>query len=310
MDPTLTALFVTAATIGLLHTLAGPDHYVPFIAMARARDWSARRTVAVTLACGAGHVAGSVILGFVGISIGLALGWMESFESARGTLAGWLLIGFGVAYAAWGLRRAWKNRTHSHWHHHADGTVHDHEHDHHGAHAHVHTAEQLAGRPEGAPTPGHTQVGVQAEAAHTHGHQAAEGAGAEAAHTSGHQAAGGAGAAAAHAHPAADHDHGASGGKDGVRSVTPWVLFLIFVFGPCEPLIPVLMVPAAEGSWWAVAAVAGVFGLCTLAAMTAAVIVGYYGLGKLSLGPTLERYSHALAGAALAACGLAVQLGL
>ena len=27
---------------------------------------------------------------------------------------------------------------------------------------------------------------------------------------------------------------------------TPWVLFLIFVFGPCEPLIPLVMYPAAK----------------------------------------------------------------
>ena len=267
MDPTLTALFVTAATIGLVHTLAGPDHYVPFIAMARARDWSARRTVAVTLACGAGHVAGSVLLGVIGISIGLALGWMERFESVRGTLAGWLLVGFGLAYAAWGLRRAWTGRTHSHWHHHADGTVHDHHHGHQGAHAHVHTAKATA---------------PPAEQARPAGHAAAKGADAGHTHT----------------------------GEKAARNITPWVLFTIFVFGPCEPLIPVLMVPAAEGSWWAVAAVAGVFGLCTLAAMTVAVVIGYYGLGKITLGSTVERYSHALAGAALAACGLAVQLGL
>ncbi len=29
-------------------------------------------------------------------------------------------------------------------------------------------------------------------------------------------------------------------------SITPWVLFVIFVLGPCEPLIPLLMFPAAS----------------------------------------------------------------
>ena len=42
---------------------------------------------------------------------------------------------------------------------------------------------------------------------------------------------------------------------DGVRdggSMTPWVLFTIFLFGPCEPLIPLLMYPAAKGNMWGV----------------------------------------------------------
>lgn len=240
MEPAaLGALLTTAAVIGLVHTLAGPDHYVPFIAMARARDWSAARTAIITALCGVGHVAGSILLGAIGIGLGLALGWMESVESVRGSIAGWLLLGFGLAYTAWGVWRALRNRRHSHWHGHANGTVHDHEHGHHGGHAHAHGSE--------------------------------------------------------------------SGRKR--RSVTPWVLFVIFIFGPCEALIPVLMVPAAEGAWWGVALVAGVFGVCTVATMTAAVLVGYHGLARLSVGP-LERYSHALAGLALAACGLAVQLGL
>jgi len=232
------ALLATAAFIGTVHTLAGPDHYVPFIAMARARGWSAGRTAAMTLVCGTGHVAGSVVLGAVGIAVGLALGWMEAFEAFRGEVAGWLLLGFGVAYAAWGLRQAHRKRPHRHWHGHGDGTVHDHQHGHQGAHAHVHEAKSS---------------------------------------------------------PA--------------RSITPWVLFAIFVFGPCEALIPVLMVPAARGSWGQVALVTAVFGLCTLATMTAAVLAGHKGLSRLPLG-SAERYAHALAGVALAACGAAIQLGL
>lgn len=232
----LLALLATAAVIGTVHTLAGPDHYVPFIAMARARRWSTGRTAAMTLVCGTGHVAGSVVLGAAGIAVGLTLGWMEAFEAFRGEVAGWLLLGFGVAYAAWGLRQAHRKRPHRHWHGHGDGTVHDHPHGHQGAHAHIHAA------------------------------------------------------------PSA-------------RSITPWVLFVIFVFGPCEALVPVLMVPASQGSWGEVVLVTAVFGFCTLATMTAAVLAGHRGLARLSFGPA-ERYRHALAGAALAACGLAIQLGL
>lgn len=33
---------------------------------------------------------------------------------------------------------------------------------------------------------------------------------------------------------------------DGRSSAAPWTLFIIFVFGPCEPLIPVLMYPGMK----------------------------------------------------------------
>ena len=37
------------------------------------------------------------------------------------------------------------------------------------------------------------------------------------------------------------------------------ILFTIFVFGPCEPLIPILMYPAAKSSVAGMLLVAGVF---------------------------------------------------
>ena len=57
------------------------------------------------------------------------------------------------------------------------------------------------------------------------------------------------------------------------RPMTPWVLFTIFLFGPCEPLIPMLMYPAARGSAWSVALVSALFGLATLATMLTMVLV-------------------------------------
>jgi sulfite exporter TauE/SafE len=239
MTQDLSFLVATAATIGVLHTLFGPDHYVPFVAMAKARSWSLRRTLAVTSVCGFGHIVGSVVLGSLGIALGWAVGGLEWLEGVRGSVAAWLLLGFGLAYTAWGLRQAMRSRPHKHWHSHADGTLHEHTHTHHEEHAHAHEAES---------------------------------------------------------------------GRGQVRSVTPWVLFVIFVFGPCEALIPMLMYPAAGGTWWGVAVVVMVFGLATLATMLATVAVGYLGVSRIRLG-RLERYSHVLAGLTLVACGLAIQLG-
>ncbi|MFH1864518.1 MAG: hypothetical protein ABIK85_01420, partial [Candidatus Eisenbacteria bacterium] len=91
---------------------------------------------------------------------------------------------------------------------------------------------------------------------------------------------------------------------------TPWILFLIFVFGPCEPLIPILMFPAARGSISHVVVVATVFGVVTIGTMLAVVMASYYGLAKVRV-KSMERYGHALAGFALFASGGAIAfLGL
>jgi sulfite exporter TauE/SafE len=98
----LTVITITAASIGLLHTLLGPDHYLPFIVMARARKWSLAKTTCITAMCGAGHVLSSIVLGIIGIALGISINKLGAIESFRGGLAAWLLIAFGVGYFAGG----------------------------------------------------------------------------------------------------------------------------------------------------------------------------------------------------------------
>jgi hypothetical protein len=85
---TLGQLVGLAAFIGWFHTLTGPDHFIPFIAMSRVGRWSLLKTVLVTLACGMGHVLSSILLGALGISLGLLLEGLVEFEGSRGALAG------------------------------------------------------------------------------------------------------------------------------------------------------------------------------------------------------------------------------
>ena len=73
MAPELVILIISAASIAFVHTLLGPDHYVPFIAMAKARSWSLPKTLRVVLLCGSGHLVGSVALGILGIVAGTEL---------------------------------------------------------------------------------------------------------------------------------------------------------------------------------------------------------------------------------------------
>ncbi|MBK8267731.1 MAG: sulfite exporter TauE/SafE family protein [Planctomycetes bacterium] len=231
------SLAAASVTIGFLHTLLGPDHYLPFVAMARAGNWSQTKTIVITVLCGIGHVLSSVVIGFVGIGLGVGLDRMEGIESARSNLAGWALIAFGLAYLIWGIRAAVRNQPHSHLHAHSDGIVHIHEHDHEGLHLHAHESP------------------VQPP------------------------------------------------------SLTPWILFTIFLFGPCEALIPMLMVPAAAGSMWDVVVVTLLFGVTTIATMTVIVLVLLRGAQVVRI-QAMQRYNHAAAGAVLFMCGLAIRFGL
>lgn len=237
MTRELAILVVTAASMGLVHTLLGPDHYLPFIMMARARKWSPAKTAWITLLCGIGHVGSSVALGMVGIALGIAVTRLKAVESFRGGIAAWLLIAFGLVYFVWGLRRALRNKPHEHRHLHRDTNAH--------IHTHAHTEE------------------------HLHVHR-----------------------------------------EEGAKNVTPWILFTIFVFGPCEHLLPVLMYPAAKSSFFGLVLVTSVFGVVTIATMLSIVLISSLGMNLLPTGK-LERYAHALAGGMILLCGVGVQfLGL
>lgn len=125
------ALIGAAVGIGAVHTCA-PDHWMPFAALGRAEHWSARRTAAITAICGLGHVTVSVLLGLIALVFGRDV--LEAFGQRMESVSGLLLIGFGVAYAAWGLRTALADRLHQRAH--AHGLPHIHVHGH--AHTHAH----------------------------------------------------------------------------------------------------------------------------------------------------------------------------
>lgn len=233
MDAFSWGLLGSVVIVAAAHTAVGPDHYLPFIMLARARRWSMARTLMVTALCGLGHVGSSLFLGGVGLLVGLGVSRLELVETGRGSLAAWGLVAFGGAYALWGLRRALRSRK---------GLL---PHDHRG-HVHIHR------------------------------------------------------------HGAAAHEHG----QGDSSSTSFWMLFLIFVLGPCEPLIPLFILPASEGRWGLAITAGLVFSLVTVLAMLALVALAYAGARRLPLGP-LERWSHALAGGTIAASGLAIlYLGL
>ncbi len=94
------------------------------------------------------------------------------------------------------------------------------------------------------------------------------------------------------------------------KSITPWVLFIIFVFGPCEPLIPLLIYPAAKYGLFTACLVSTLFAIATIATMLTMIAVASWGVGLLRWG-RLEKYTHAIAGSLIFVTGLSVlALGL
>ena len=225
MSSELELMIVAAISISCLHTLAGPDHYLPFIALARSRGWSFSRTIFWTVVCGCGHVWSSVFLALIAASVGWSLAKLTWIESFRGGLAGWALVLFGILYGAWGL---WKLRTgsaHKHFDMEGDGKVYVYEHDH----------RKLVMRSE-------------------------------------------------------------------KHAVTPWVMFLIFLLGPCEPMMALIFYPAAQQSVYGMLLLITIYTLFTLITMVVMVILGYYGLFLFN-SRKLEKYMHPLGGLTIFICG-------
>ena len=92
--------------------------------------------------------------------------------------------------------------------------------------------------------------------------------------------------------------------------ISPWILFLIFILGPCEPLIPLIMYPALNHDIFGTVMVSIVFTLITIVTMLGIVLVSIYGI-KIAPVSSFNRYTHAIAGTTVFLCGIAIQfLGL
>lgn len=225
MQHELQILITAAITIACLHTVTGPDHYLPFIALSKSRGWSFAKTLSWTIICGCGHVWSSVLLGLGGAAIGWSLSKVSWMENIRGGIAGWVMLLFGLGYGIWGLLRAFKNKPHKHFDTYEDGSMYVYE-----------------------------------------------------------------------------HKHGQAVQSNERHKVTPWVMFIIFLLGPCEPMIPLLYFPAAQHSWHGMLLLIIVYTTFTLLTMICMVILGFYSISFFKI-DKLEKYMHALGGLTLFICG-------
>ena len=224
----LLLLTFTATSLGFIHTALGPDHYLPFIVLSKARKWSVSKTMWITFISGVGHVGGSVAIGLIGIALGISLNKLTFIEDFRGDIVALLLILFGLIYTGFGFYQFLKKGGHSH-------------------------------------LPDFLIPKNLREMKHLVNHGLEE--------------------------------------KVDRAKLTPWVLFIIFVFGPCEVLIPMLFIPAVQKSSTGIASVAISFGIATITTMMLIVYLGHLGSSLLKF-RSMEKYMHLIAGLVILGAGL------
>ncbi|MEG8946477.1 urease accessory protein UreH domain-containing protein [Rosettibacter firmus] len=231
MNNSLLFLSITTAFVGFSHTVLGPDHYLPFIAIAKSRNWSLKKTIFITFLCGIGHILSSVIISFIGIIFGFALNSLKIIDSIRAEIAAWLLICFGLIYFLLGIKKCWRKKS---------KIVVD------NYHSNLDVIKTKNNFEE----------------------------------------------------------------KLDKKNVTAWILFIIFIFGPCESLIPLLLYPSIQNNLFAIIIITLIFSITTIGTMLIIVITIYSGLSLIKL-ESLEKYSFIAAGFLILICGLAIEfLGL
>ena len=212
----------SAASLGFFHTILGPDHYLPFVAMARTNGWSGYKTAGYVAVCGVSHVLGTIFIGLLALLLGLALFSVETFQSIRGDFAGWFLLLFGATYFAWGINWAVKKSSES-------------------------APENQRSTPENN-----------------------------------------------------------KGNSNFIRS-TPFLLFLFFILGPCEPLLPLLVLGTEKSQFFSSFLVIMAFCLATILTMLLCVMVFYFGFSRFTILMKFEHYMHAITGLVLFTSGFGIQ---
>lgn len=222
-EASLLLVVSVAASVGFLHTLAGPDHYLPFVALRQACRWSKRRTFLVTLACGFGHCASSVLLAFGATLIGATVMRADSTSLWRGDLAAGAFVLLGIVWIAIGLHRA-KNGRRLVLKAQESGQVFD-------------AFPEAPGRRLG------------------------------------------------------------------------WSLFLIFVLGPCEWLVPASLIILGKSGWPAFWLLVIIYSAVTMATMLGTVFLLVLGVQRLP-SQWVAKHAMTLGGGSVLACGLLMFLGL
>ncbi len=204
-------LVLSTVSTAFFHALA-PDHWLPFVMLGKSSGWSKGRLLLLTFLAGLGHVFSSLLIGVVGLAMGWRLLAIQQSDATRAQVAVWALIGFGAAYALWGMKHA------------------------------------------------------------------------------------------QHPHPHLDV-------KDAMKMYAVrrfWTLFAIIVFGPCEPMVPLMFLAFASG-WGTVIFISILFSAVTIGMVMGQSLLAFRGV-QWFWNPWLQRYAHTLAGVVIILTGIFVMM--
>jgi hypothetical protein len=281
MNPTPEMLLLGGViAVGVLHTIV-PDHWLPITILARQHGWSRSETACAAAGAGLGHVASTLLLGFLVWLGGVALA--ERFGAIVDLASSAALVGFGlwIAWSAWREIRGLGSHHHRHEHgphrHHGDAGGMHHHHD-----------DEADGDALYLP------LGGAAVLAHSHVHR--HGGGQPHVHWHDHPRATVHDIASAIAAdpPLHQHRHKTSGRT---------AVVLILGSSPMVEGIPAFFAAGKYGSAL-IGAMAVAFAISTIATYVALCVTSVAGLQLLRFG-NLERYGEVLSGALIALIGLA-----
>jgi nickel/cobalt exporter len=89
------SLLLAAASVGILH-MSAPDHWATLIILGRVSKWNRTRLMGVGVMTAVGHVALSVLLGFIIVEVGIAVSQQASLYITKGT--GVIMVVGGLIY--------------------------------------------------------------------------------------------------------------------------------------------------------------------------------------------------------------------
>jgi len=103
-------VFVGSFLLSAVHA-AIPNHWIPFVALARSEQWTARKALAVTTICGAAHTLSTILIGLLVGLVGYRLS--EQHELITRYIAPIILVLVGLTLVALDARG--KQHHHEEW---------------------------------------------------------------------------------------------------------------------------------------------------------------------------------------------------
>lgn len=97
------SLIALAAFLAVLHSVANPSHYLPFVALGKSNAWGLVRSSLAAAFCGLGHIVGLFFFSLLGIILGEGVKYGANLGELGEHWGSWMFLFFGICYCVYGL---------------------------------------------------------------------------------------------------------------------------------------------------------------------------------------------------------------